>query len=202
MRARKLTDEQLERIRTVIAARKALPTHAELARLHGVSKSLVDQIAAGVMYKVPRGTLVGKHALDIPAPQAIVRNDYAHIDMSAPCSRCGGARDRPGQKYCRICHAAYQREHRPKYSELNPEQRMKSNSRARANTAQKRGQLIKQPCEKCGDPASQKHHENYSKPLEVRWLCARCHQQEHADPTTKSHVTTLEVDPTTPQTQL
>jgi predicted transcriptional regulator len=60
MRARKLTDEQLERIRTVIAARKALPTHAELARLHGVSKSLVDQIAAGVMYKVPRGTPVTK----------------------------------------------------------------------------------------------------------------------------------------------
>lgn len=56
MRSRKLTDEQLARIRTVIAARRALPTHAELARLHGVSKSLVDQIAAGVMYKVSRGT--------------------------------------------------------------------------------------------------------------------------------------------------
>lgn len=56
MRTRKLTDEQLERIRKVIAARKALPTHAELARIHGVSKSLVDQIAAGLCYKVPRGS--------------------------------------------------------------------------------------------------------------------------------------------------
>lgn len=60
MRSRKLTDEKLERIRFVIAARRALPTHAELARLNGVSKSLIDQIAAGVMYKVPRGTPVTK----------------------------------------------------------------------------------------------------------------------------------------------
>jgi hypothetical protein len=25
------------------------------------------------------------------------------------CSRCGGPRDRPGQRYCRSCHAAYKR---------------------------------------------------------------------------------------------
>lgn len=57
MRPRKLTDERLAYIRTVIAARKVLPTHAELARLNGVSKSLIDQIAAGLCYKVPRGVV-------------------------------------------------------------------------------------------------------------------------------------------------
>lgn len=56
-RPRKLTDERLAYIRTVIAARKVLPTHAELARLNGVSKSLIDQIAAGLLYKVPRGVV-------------------------------------------------------------------------------------------------------------------------------------------------
>jgi len=51
--------------------------------------------------------------------------------------------------------------------------------------AQKRGQLLKQPCEKCGEADSQKHHEDYSKPLEVRWLCARCHRVEHETDMTK-----------------
>lgn len=61
MRARKLTDEQIEKIRAAIAARKNLPTHAELAKTYGVSKSLVDQIAAGLCYKVPRGTTTKIH---------------------------------------------------------------------------------------------------------------------------------------------
>lgn len=51
MRPRKLTDQQLAHIRSVIAARKALPTNAALARENGISKSLVDQIASGVCYK-------------------------------------------------------------------------------------------------------------------------------------------------------
>ena len=29
--------------------------------------------------------------------------------MNKPCSSCGGARDRPGQRYCSGCHAAYMR---------------------------------------------------------------------------------------------
>lgn len=183
MRSRKLTDEQLERIRTVIAARKALPTHAELARLHGVSKSLVDQIAAGVCYKVGRKN----------RPQS--RGEFT------PCSRCGGVRDRPSAPYCRECRAAYARENRPKHSELSPEQRAKANARSTANVAQTRGQLVKQPCEKCGEADTQKHHDDYSKPLEVRWLCALCHQQEHKS-VIESHADSVESGSATPQTQL
>lgn len=51
MRPRKLTVDRLPYIRAVIAIRRAIPTHAELARIEGVSKSLIDQIAAGVCYK-------------------------------------------------------------------------------------------------------------------------------------------------------
>lgn len=57
MRRRKLTVDRLPYIRAVIAIRRAIPTHAELARAEGVSKSLIDQIASGVCYKeVPRET--------------------------------------------------------------------------------------------------------------------------------------------------
>jgi len=41
------------------------------------------------------------------------------------------------------------------------------------------GRLTKLPCAHCGDPKSQTHHHDYSKPLDVEWLCFRCHR-EHA----------------------
>lgn len=47
--------------------------------------------------------------------------------------------------------------------------------------------LVRQPCEVCaGSPTASDgrslvhaHHEDYSKPLQVRWLCQRCHHREH-----------------------
>jgi hypothetical protein len=42
-----------------------------------------------------------------------------------------------------------------------------------------RGIVARQPCEKCGDPKSEGHHTDYSKPLEVRWLCLPHHREAH-----------------------
>jgi hypothetical protein len=42
----------------------------------------------------------------------------------------------------------------------------------------KRGKLTRQPCEVCGAVA-QMHHDDYSKPLEVRWLCRGHHLEHH-----------------------
>jgi hypothetical protein len=39
------------------------------------------------------------------------------------------------------------------------------------------GRMERQPCEVCGDPKSQAHHDDYAKKLEVRWLC----QTHHAE---------------------
>lgn len=96
------------------------------------------------------------------------------------CSKCGGERDRPGQAYCRACHAAYQREHRPRHSELADEQRKKANARAYAKEYQKRGLLVPGPCEECGTTEGvEKHHDDYDKPLEVRWFCRKHHMALH-----------------------
>lgn len=40
------------------------------------------------------------------------------------------------------------------------------------------GNLHKQPCEVCGCGKVEAHHDDYSKPLEVTWLC-RTHHREH-----------------------
>ena len=43
------------------------------------------------------------------------------------------------------------------------------------------GSIIRLPCEKCGDVKSHGHHEDYSKPLEVSWLCQKHHRRRHAE---------------------
>lgn len=48
-----------------------------------------------------------------------------------------------------------------------------------------RGTLTKLPCEICGDPKSQAHHENYSQPLDIKWLCAKHHKEAHTPKTTE-----------------
>lgn len=46
--------------------------------------------------------------------------------------------------------------------------------------AVQRGDLTKNPCERCGATDQvQGHHDDYSKPLEVRWLCQQCHNAHH-----------------------
>jgi hypothetical protein len=81
--------------------------------------------------------------------------------------------------YCHKCHAKHMRTHRPKHHELAPVERLKANARSYANVAQKRGRLARCPCERCGAEHAEKHHDDYSKPLEVRWLCRPCHLSIH-----------------------
>lgn len=45
----------------------------------------------------------------------------------------------------------------------------------------KLGIIKKQPCGICHSPNSQAHHEDYSKPLDVIWLCARHHRDRHME---------------------
>ena len=40
-------------------------------------------------------------------------------------------------------------------------------------------QLKKEPCEICGCGGAHAHHEDYSKPLDVRWLCQAHHRAVH-----------------------
>lgn len=43
------------------------------------------------------------------------------------------------------------------------------------------GKLRQQPCEVCGATVADAHHDDYSAPLEIRWLCRRHHTAWHAE---------------------
>ena len=55
------------------------------------------------------------------------------------------------------------------------------NAVARVGYAISRGELIRpEKCSGCDRfKKTDGHHEDYSKPLEVIWLCRKCHQQKH-----------------------
>lgn len=55
----------------------------------------------------------------------------------------------------------------------------KVRARHALNHAVEAGRIVPQPCGKCHAPKAQAHHHDYSKPLEVEWLCAKCHSVEH-----------------------
>ena len=59
-----------------------------------------------------------------------------------------------------------------------PEVKHKRQCRLLVYYAVQVGLLTRTPCP-CGNPDTEAHHEDYSKPLKVEWLCRPCHQKIH-----------------------
>lgn len=78
-----------------------------------------------------------------------------------------------------------QREQTPhrKAKKLEYQRRRRLTPEGKANmmvtNAIARGEIVPQPCEVCGDTSAEAHHDDYSKPLEVRWLCFVHHREHH-----------------------
>ena len=67
-------------------------------------------------------------------------------------------------------------EYQDKHRENNPE---KYKARNAVNNAIRDKKLFRSPCRVCGNLKSQAHHHDYSKPLDVDWLCFKCHRTLH-----------------------
>lgn len=69
--------------------------------------------------------------------------------------------------------AGYQKKYRTEKPEIY-------RARKSVEVALRNGKIQKGPCEKCGTTENvQAHHDDYSKPLHVRWLCAAHHRERH-----------------------
>jgi hypothetical protein len=101
--------------------------------------------------------------------------------MNNICSKCSKEveNNRVNQRYCKDCHNEHARRTRKKHKDLNEEQKLKANCRSYLNTYLKRGLIEKQKCNICGASESEAHHEDYSKPLVVIWLCREHHLELH-----------------------
>jgi hypothetical protein len=95
----------------------------------------------------------------------------------ALCS-CGNIA-RPNQRNCLGCHAIAQRNYRRNRT-VTHDQHAKELARSKAGVKYRRGNIKKSPCRDCGSEMSQMHHEDYSKPYDVVWMCRGCHLKVHA----------------------
>lgn len=63
-----------------------------------------------------------------------------------------------------------------KYQETSPKKRA---AHVMVGNAFRSGLLKKRPCEVCGAENVHAHHDDYDKPMEVRFLCSRHHREWH-----------------------
>lgn len=71
-----------------------------------------------------------------------------------------------------------------KKEKLTPYQRVKKyrvshpeadNARIVVFVGKRNGTIIQKPCKVCGKNKSEAHHEDYTKPLDIIWLCKKHH---------------------------
>ena len=94
------------------------------------------------------------------------------------------------REYDRQRGARQSEEYREFYRQTYPE---KERARHMVSNAVRDGRLIREPCEKCGREYTHGHHDDYSRPLDVRWLCPPCHFAEHRRLAMREKVTQNEV---------
>ena len=104
------------------------------------------------------------------------------------CRACGIVYDLPAENHfykdksrsnglSRRCKACDNK--RPKSGKIrSPE---KYRARYITNNAIASGKIQKGACERCGNPRVHAHHDDYSKPLAIRWLCPPCHIKHHKE---------------------
>lgn len=135
----------------------------------------------------------------------------AQASPTKVCSQCGVERPRSDfskdgnstdglRAYCYRCFrkydAAYRKRNPDRIAEKAERQRERSRERSAAWLAEnpekrkaenfaydriRTGELVPQSCAVCGTEKTEAHHDDYTRPLIVRWLCRSCHRRHHAE---------------------
>ncbi len=78
----------------------------------------------------------------------------------------------------RMKNPDYKKNFRKKRKEWDEGYVVQKGANTIAGHAIRDGRLTKEPCEVCGELKVDAHHDDYEKPMDVRWLC-RTHHAEH-----------------------
>lgn len=114
-----------------------------------------------------------KHALMVDGHLNICKDcKKAYIRKYSKTPK-GKAVDRKREKT--VKRKVWKKQYQRKYRERN---RLKYKARTIVTNALRDGKLKREPCEVCGKKA-ESHHDDYNKPLEVRWLCFKHHRELH-----------------------
>jgi hypothetical protein len=96
----------------------------------------------------------------------------SHRDRQREYDRAYKKRNREKIREYRLTHPEEHRRHVKKYKEKNPEKVL-------AHELVRFRIPINGPCEVCGGVSTERHHPDYSKPLEVMIVCRKCHREFH-----------------------
>jgi ribosomal protein S27AE len=123
------------------------------------------------------------------------KNNYTKDNLGSYCKICSrDSKNKWAEKNkdkLREKEKKYLKEYLPKYNrtergkevnkrkKFNIKHRIKYLAWRNTGHAIKTGKLKRKPCEDCGEIKVEAHHNDYSKILNVRWLCSKCHHKEH-----------------------
>ena len=102
----------------------------------------------------------------------------SQIFLSELCAKCNSNNRRESHSWCKKCHATSMREWR-KTHPMTEAQKVKDRARSYAGVYLREGRIAKENCTSCGSKESQMHHPDYSKPIDIVWLCRKCHLLVH-----------------------
>lgn len=123
----------------------------------------------------------GRSSCKVCVGEAVRAYRKANPEWYRRSSREYGRTDKARAKRAEVTKRA-RKEQREKFDERRRRWRAENPEKHKAhmavNSAVRHGKLTKSTsCERCGarDVLLHAHHEDYSKPLEVEWLCTGCH---------------------------
>jgi uncharacterized paraquat-inducible protein A len=99
------------------------------------------------------------------------------LKIDGSCRRCNTTkRPHKAKGYCENCYRwSLRNQETETLSVRDPKQKARMDVRV----AIRNGSITKDPCVICKEKKVQAHHQDYSKPLEIVWLCAKCHTKAH-----------------------
>ena len=112
-------------------------------------------------------------------------NRAKRVDYYRQFDRDRHANNQSRRDYDHAQSRQWRKDNPKRHAQLTAEWRLRNPEKYQAhiilNNAKNSGKISPMSCAHCDNPKTDAHHHDYSRPLDVTWLCHRCHAQRHVD---------------------